>query len=48
MTDKKDAFIIARVPKDLRSKFLKAVAKQKQNVSEAIRGMVENFVKYNG
>lgn len=48
MENKKDAFIIARVPKDLRAKFLKACAKQSKNVSEAIRAMVENYVKFNG
>lgn len=46
--DKKDSFIIARVPKDLRAKFLKACTKKSVNVSEAIRAMVENYVKFNG
>ena len=48
MENRKDTFIIARVPKDLREKFVQAVAKKHKNVSTAIREMVENFVKFNG
>lgn len=48
MENIKDAFIIARVPKDLRAQFLKACKKQEKNVSEAIRAMVENYIKFNG
>lgn len=44
----KDAFVIARLPQDLKKAFAKAVTKMDTDVSRAIRSMIENYVKYNG
>jgi len=46
--NKKGAFIISRLPQSLKDAFLKAVEKQETDTSKALRGMIENYVKYNG
>lgn len=45
MKDKKDKFLIARVPKDLALKFREKSEKEGKRVSEKLRELVEKYIK---